>query len=50
MDSTPKETVTHFAHNITKEANRLITLVNDIIKLSKLDDKSYKTEDKEVDI
>ena len=50
MDSTPKETVTHFAHNITKEANRLITLVNDIIKLSKLDDKSYKPEDKEVDI
>ena len=50
MDSTPKETVTHFAHNITKEANRLITLVNDIIKLSKLDDKSYEPEDKEVDI
>ena len=50
MDSTPKETVTHFAHNITKEANRLITLVNDIIKLSKLDDKSYGPEDKEVDI
>ena len=50
MDATPKETVTHFAHNITKEANRLITLVNDIIKLSKLDDKSYEPEDKEVDI
>ncbi|MDD5890510.1 MAG: ATP-binding protein [Ruminococcus sp.] len=50
MDSTPKETVTHFAQNITKEANRLITLVNDIIKLSKLDDKSYEPEDKEVDI
>ena len=50
MDSTPKETVTHFAHNITKEANRLITLVNDIIKLSKLDDKSYEPEDKKVDI
>ena len=33
MEATPKETVTHFAHNITKEANRLITLVNDIIKL-----------------
>lgn len=50
MDATPRETVTHFAHNITKEANRLITLVNDIIKLSKLDDKSYEPEDKEVDI
>ncbi|MCI6653489.1 MAG: ATP-binding protein [Ruminococcus sp.] len=49
-ENTPKETVTHFAGNITKEANRLITLVNDIIKLSKLDDKSIVMETKEVDL
>lgn len=50
MDNTDQETVNHFAHNITKEANRLITLVNDIIKLSKLDDKSYEPENEDVDI
>lgn len=49
-ENTPKETVTHFAGNITKEANRLITLVNDIIKLSKLDDKSIVMETQEVDL
>lgn len=40
MESTPKKTDIHFSQNIMKESNRLITLVNDIIKLSKLDDKS----------
>ena len=49
-ENTPKETVTHFAGNITKEANRLITLVNDIIKLSKLDDKSIVMETQDVDL
>lgn len=49
-ENTPKETVTHFAGNITKEANRLITLVNDIIKLSKLDDKSIVMEMQDVDL
>lgn len=49
-ENTQKETVTHFAGNITKEANRLITLVNDIIKLSKLDDKSIVMEMQEVDL
>lgn len=49
-ENTPKETVTHFAGNITKEANRLITLVNDIIKLSKLDDKSIEMEIQAVDL
>ena len=33
------EDVPHFAENIYKEAGRLITLVNDIIKVSQLDDK-----------
>lgn len=47
MENTPKKTDIHFSQNIMKESNRLITLVNDIIKLSKLDDKSviYDTED-----
>ena len=46
MEGTPKENDIHFSKNIMKEANRLITLVEDIIKLSKLDDKSvmYDTE------
>ncbi len=49
-ENTPKETSVHFAGNITKEANRLITLVNDIIKLSKLDDKSAEPEKEKVDL
>lgn len=49
-DNTTKETSVHFAGNIKKEANRLITLVNDIIKLSKLDDKSVVMEMKDVDL
>lgn len=47
---TPQETCIHFAGNITKETNRLITLVNDIIKLSKLDDKSVEIDMKDVDL
>lgn len=40
MENTPKETDIHFSKNIIKETNRLITLVNDIIKLSKLESSS----------
>lgn len=50
MPATPQETSAHFAGNIIKEANRLITLVNDIIKLSKLDDKSFEPELEDVDL
>lgn len=49
-DNTTKETSVHFAGNIKKEANRLITLVNDIIKLSKLDDKSVVIESENVNL
>lgn len=48
--NTPQETAIHFAGNITKETNRLITLVNDIIKLSKLDDKSVEMDMEDVDL
>lgn len=48
--NTPQETAIHFAENITKETNRLITLVNDIIKLSKLDDKSVEMDMEDVDL
>lgn len=50
MDATPKETDRHFAGNIIKECNRLIALVNDIIKLSKLDSNSIEPESEEVDL
>ncbi len=49
-ESTPQETSVHFAGNIKKETNRLITLVNDIIKLSNLDDKSVLMETEDVDL
>lgn len=49
-ESTPQETSVHFAGNIKKETNRLITLVNDIIKLSNLDDKSVLMETGDVDL
>lgn len=48
--NTPQETAIHFAGNITKETNRLISLVNDIIKLSKLDDKSVEMDLEDVDL
>lgn len=50
MDATPKETDRHFARNIIKECNRLIALVNDIIKLSKLDGSSLEPEKEQVDL
>lgn len=40
----------HFADNIYKEAQRLITLVNDIIKLSRLDGKTPGLDFKRTDI
>lgn len=50
MEQTPKETDLHFAGNIVKETNRLISLVNDIIKLSKLDNSSLEPETEFVDL
>lgn len=44
------EDVPHFAENIYKEAGRLITLVNDIIKLSKLDEGSGEMAKEPVDL
>ncbi len=50
MEGTPKDTDVHFSKNIIKEANRLITLVNDIIKLSKLDNNSLEIVTEDVDL
>ena len=50
MEGTPKETDLHFSKNIIKETNRLITLVNDIIKLSKLDSNSLTFVSEKVDL
>lgn len=50
MEGTPKETDLHFSKNIIKETNRLITLVNDIIKLSKLDSNSLTFISEKVDL
>ena len=44
------ENTEHFADNIYKEAQRLITLVNDIIKLSRLDGRSPELEFKRVSL
>lgn len=44
------EDIPHFAENIYKEAGRLITLVNDIIKLSKLDEGSGEITKEPVDL
>ncbi len=50
MDNTTKENDIHFSKNIIKETNRLITLVNDIIKLSKLESNSLELITENVDI
>lgn len=50
LDSTPKEADLHFSKNIIKETNRLITLVNDIIKLSKLDNNTLEEISEKVDL
>ena len=39
-----------FSERIYNEASRLITLVEDIIKISKLDEKSFELEKQEVDL
>lgn len=46
----PNETVTDFSKSIYYEAQRLITLVNDIIKISELDEKSIPLESETVDL
>lgn len=46
----PKETAADFSHSIYDEAQRLITLVNDIIKISELDEKSIPAEKENVDL
>ncbi len=44
------EDIPLFSERIYKEARRLITLVEDIIKLSKLDEESVELEKQEVDL
>ena len=44
------EDITHFATNIYAEAQRLITLVGDIIKLSQMDENSIPVEKEPVDL
>lgn len=44
------EDIPHFAGQIHKEASRLLTLIQDIIKLSRLDENSIETEFEAVDL
>ena len=44
------EDIPHFASNIYNEAQRLITLVGDILKLSKMDENNITSEKKPVDM
>lgn len=44
------EDVTAFGSNIRREADRLITLINDIVALSKLDENSLPRSNEEVDL
>lgn len=46
----PEENVIDFSESIYDEAQRLITLVNDIIKLSELDENSISYENERVDL
>lgn len=46
----PKEDVADFSKSIYDEAQRLITLVNDIIKISELDGQSISFENESVDV
>lgn len=46
----PRETVADFSRSIYDEAQRLVTLVNDIIKLSELDGQSITFESERVDL
>lgn len=47
---TSEETVMDFSKSIYDEAQRLITLVNDIIKISELDEKNIRYKEEEVDL
>ena len=47
---TPNAVVTDFSTSIYDEAQRLITLVNDIIKISELDEKNARVDSEEVDL
>lgn len=47
---TPDSVVMDFSSSIYDEAQRLISLVNDIIKISELDEKNSKPENKEVNL
>lgn len=47
---TPDSVVTDFSSSIYDEAQRLITLVNDIIKISELDEKNAHVDCEEVDL
>lgn len=47
---TPDETVVDFSHSIYQEASRLVQLVNDIIRLSSLDDGTISYEWENVDV
>lgn len=46
----PRENVIDFSKSIYEEAQRLITLVNDIIKISELDGQSISFEEEKVDL
>ncbi len=47
---TPDTVVTDFSASIYDEAQRLISLVNDILKISELDEKNIQEESEEVDL
>lgn len=47
---TPDTVVTDFSSSIYDEAQRLISLVNDIIKISELDEKDVQSDSEEVDL
>ena len=47
---TPLTSISGFSERIYKEARRLITLIEDIIKLSKLDEESVELEKEDVDL
>lgn len=47
---TPDTVVTDFSSSIYDEAQRLISLVNDIIKISELDEKNVQSDSEEVDL
>ena len=47
---TDEQTTKDFANTIYKETQRMISLVNDIIKLSKLDEKSISQEKEEINL